>query len=132
VITKGFNDPAFSVMWAYIVKQQNIFRNSPGWMSSPGSPLKLCTLNRAAMMHGSAWCLAVSLGWAGCCVSLGWGSSSGSSRSSNGESDSGSESVSELLEEGIEIPVDDRVMVASLSWGTNLLFSHGWFFVSNP
>ena len=76
-------------------------------MSSSGSPLKLCAGNGAAMMRGSSCC-------AGRCVVFGWGSSGGSSGSSNGESDSG-DSVIELSEEGVDMPVDDGVMVAALS-----------------
>ena len=71
-------------------------------------------------MRGSSCC-------AGCCVVFGWGSSGGSSGSSNGESNSG-DSVIELSEEGVDVPVDDGVMVAALSRDANLPFCRGCSF----
>ena len=53
------------------------------------------------------------------------GSEGGSKGSSNGESNLGFESVSELSEEGVDVPVDEGVIVAALSRGTNRPLTHG-------
>ena len=84
----------FSVMQAYIMKQWNVFRNSPGWTSLPVSLLKLCMGSSAAIIWGSGCWSVMELGWSGCCVSFGWGSKSWSRGSSNSESDLETESAS--------------------------------------
>jgi len=80
------------------------------------------------MIWGSGWCGVTRLDWAGCCVEFSQGSEGGSKGSSNGESDSGVESASELSEEGVDVPVDEGVIVAARSWGTNRPLTCGWSF----
>ena len=46
----------------------------------------------------------------------------------NGESDLGVESASELSEDGVDVPVDEGVIVAARSQGTNLPLTRGWSF----
>ena len=57
---------SFSLMCAYIMKQQNVFKNSPGWTSLSGSPLKLMGIG--ADMRGGIFRGGVTgLDWTDCC-----------------------------------------------------------------
>jgi len=58
---------SFSVMRAYSIKWQNIFKNFPGWISSSGSLLKLWTVTGTDMIGRGSRGGVVSLGSADCC-----------------------------------------------------------------